>query len=52
MVKEAKTKIYKTNSRHYIYLPKALVTDSLFPLDISKPVKAKIEKDKLIIQQI
>ncbi|MEM1539738.1 MAG: hypothetical protein QXK33_04940 [Candidatus Bathyarchaeia archaeon] len=50
MVKEAKTKIYKTNGRHYLYLPKDLITDSNFPLDIKKPIIIRIEGRKLTIE--
>ena len=32
MVDRAKTKIYKTDGRHFLYLPKDLITDSQFPL--------------------
>jgi len=50
MVREAETKIYKTNGRHYLYLPKALITDSNFPLDIKKPILIRIEGNKLTIE--
>jgi hypothetical protein len=50
MVKEAETKIYKTDSRHYLYLPKDLITDSAFPLDITKKIIIRIEGETLIVK--
>jgi hypothetical protein len=50
MVKEAESKIYKTNGRHYLYLPKDLITDSNFPLDIKKSIIIKIEGRKLTVE--
>ncbi|MEM2969542.1 MAG: hypothetical protein QXR63_01240 [Candidatus Bathyarchaeia archaeon] len=50
MVKEAESKIYKTNGRHYLYLPKDLITDSNFPIDINKRIIVKINGNKLTIE--
>jgi hypothetical protein len=50
MVKEAKTKIYKTGSRHYLYLPKDLITDSNFPLDVGKALRVWINGQNLIVE--
>jgi len=50
MVKEAESKIYRTNGRHYLYLPKDLVTDSNFPLDINKKVLIRIDRQRLIVE--
>ena len=50
MVKEAESKIYRTNGRHYLYLPKDLVTDSNFPLDIKRKVLIRIDGQKLVIE--
>ncbi|MEM2293858.1 MAG: hypothetical protein QXX41_11340 [Nitrososphaerota archaeon] len=50
MVKEAESRIYKTDGRHYLYLPKDLVTDSSFPLDIEKKVIVRIEGKRLVVE--
>ena len=50
MVGRAKTKIYKTDGRHFLYLPKDLITDSQFPLEPGKKVTALISKSVLVIQ--
>ena len=50
MVDRAKTKIYKNDGRHYLYLPKDLITDSQFPLEPGKKVKVLISKSVLVIQ--
>jgi hypothetical protein len=49
MVKEAKTKIYKTDSRHTLYLQKDLVNDSAFPFKPNEELIIKIENDTLVI---
>ncbi|MCD6536356.1 MAG: hypothetical protein J7K49_04920 [Thaumarchaeota archaeon] len=50
MVDRAETKIYKTDGRHFLYLPKNLITDSQFPLEPGKKVKVLISKSVLVIQ--
>jgi len=50
MVKEAESKIYRTNGRHYLYLPKDLITDSNFPLDIRKKIVIRINGNHLIVE--
>lgn len=50
MVKEAESRIYRTNGRHYLYLPKDLVTDSNFPIDINRKILIRIDGQKLIIE--
>jgi hypothetical protein len=49
MVKEAKTKIYKTDSRHTLYIQKDLVNDSAFPFKPNEELIIKIENDTLVI---
>ena len=51
MTKITKTKIYKVNSRHTIYLPKDFINDSAFPFKPNEDLTAKIEKDKTIIEK-
>jgi hypothetical protein len=51
MVKEAGTKIYKTCSRHFLNLPKDMITDSNFPLAINEKVLVKINYEKLTIER-
>jgi hypothetical protein len=50
MVKEAESKIYRTNGRHYLYLPKDLITDSNFPLDIKKKIVIRIDGNCLVVE--
>ena len=50
MVDRAKTRIYKNDGRHFIYLPKDLITDSQFPLRPGKKVTVLISKSVLVIQ--
>ena len=50
MVDRAETKIYKTDGRHFLYLPKNLITDSQFPLEPGKKVTVLISKSVLVIQ--
>ena len=51
MVNQAKTKIYKTDSRHTLYLQKDLVNDSSFPFKVNEDLIIRIEKDTLIISK-
>jgi len=50
MVAIAKAKVYKTDNRHYLYLPTDLIRDSTFPFDLLKDkLEIRIEGDRLVI---
>ena len=52
MVNTTKAKVYKTDNRHYVYLPSGLVQDSAFPFDLSKDeLQIKIEGRRLVIEK-
>jgi hypothetical protein len=51
MTKTTKTKIYKVNSRHTIYLPKDFVNDSTFPFIVGETLIAKIDGEKITIEK-
>lgn len=51
MVNHTKTKILKVGSRHTIYLEKAFVEDSLFPIRPEEPISVRIDGKKLIIEK-
>jgi len=51
MVDRAKTKIYKTDGRHFLYLPKDLITDSQFPLQPGEKLTVTFTKTCLVIQR-
>lgn len=53
MVKEIETKLYEVkNKKIYIYLPKKLVEDSLFPFKAGQEIRIRIEGDKLVIEKV
>jgi hypothetical protein len=51
LVSSATTKIQKVDSRHTIYLHKALVEDSLFPFRPNEPLIVRVEGQKLIVER-
>jgi hypothetical protein len=51
MVREARTTIRKSGSRHTLYLRKDLVEDSQFPFKPGEPLVIRIEGDRLIIER-
>jgi len=51
MTKTTKTKIYKVNSRHTLYLPKDFINDSTFPFIIGETLIARIEGEKITIEK-
>jgi hypothetical protein len=51
MVSQTKTKILKVGSRHTIYLEKAFVEDSSFPLKPNEPISIRIEGKRLIVER-
>jgi len=51
MVNHTQTKILKVGSRHTIYLEKAFVEDSAFPLKPNEPLTVKVEGKRLIIEK-
>jgi hypothetical protein len=51
MVNHTQTKILKVGSRHTIYLEKAFVEDSTFPLKPNEPVTVKVEGKRLVIEK-
>jgi len=51
VVDRAETKIYKTDGRHFLYLPKDLITDSQFPLRPGERLTVTFTKTSLIIQR-
>lgn len=51
MVHKTKTRIYKSGSRHSIYLRKDLIEDTSFPFQVGEPLVIKIEGDKIIIKR-
>jgi len=51
MVRQADTKLRKVDSRHTIYVLKALVEDSSFPFKVDEPLVIKIEGERLIIER-
>ncbi len=51
LVSKAESKIYKSGRKLYMYVPKSIVNDSTFPLDIDKNVTIRIEGKHLIVEQ-
>lgn len=51
MVRQSKTKIYKSGSRHSIYLRKDLIEDTSFPFEVGEPLVVRIDGDKLVIER-
>jgi hypothetical protein len=51
MTNITKTKIYKVNSRHTIYLPKDFVSDSTFPFRVGEKLTLRIDGEKIIIEK-
>lgn len=51
MVNHTQTKILKVGSRHTIYLEKAFVEDSTFPLKPNEPITVKVEGKRLVIEK-
>lgn len=51
MARQSETKIYKTDSRHTLYLKNDIVNDSNFPFQIGQTLIVRIEGDKLIIER-
>jgi hypothetical protein len=51
MVDRAETKIYKSDGRHFLYLPKNLITDSQFPLRPGEKLTVTFTKSVLVIQR-
>lgn len=52
VVKKVETKIYQSGNRHYLYLPTSLVNDSAFPLMINVKLIAKIDGERLVVENI
>ena len=51
VVNQAKTKIYRSNGRHSVYLPSDLVGDDRFPFRLGEELGARIESDRLILER-
>jgi hypothetical protein len=51
MASKATVKVYESQSRHSINLPKEFVNDSSFPFEIKEELTARIEGDKIIIEK-
>jgi hypothetical protein len=51
MAKVGKGKIYGTNGKAWIYIPKDVANDSAFPFKVGDPVKIRVEGEKLIIEK-
>ena len=51
MVNHTQTKILKVGSRHTIYLEKAFVEDSTFPLKPNETISVKVEGKRLVIEK-
>ena len=51
MVIQTETKIFKTNSRHTIYIKSDLVNDSSFPFKPNEPLIIRIEGNRLIVEK-
>ena len=53
MVGVTKAKVYKTDNRHYIYLPTDLIKDSTFPFDLMKDkLQIRTDGDRLVIEKL
>ena len=53
MVAVTKIKIYKTDNRHYIYLPSNFIQDSAFPFDVRKNnLQVRLDGNKLVIEKV
>ena len=50
MVKEASTKIYRSDGRHSIYLPSQVVGDDRFPFRVGEELTVRIDGDCLVIE--
>jgi hypothetical protein len=51
MVNETKTKIYRSNGRHSLYLASDLVGDDRFPFRLGEELTVRIDGDKLLIEK-
>jgi hypothetical protein len=51
MVSKSNTRIYKSGSRHSLYLRKDLIEDTAFPFKVGEPLIIIIEGDKLVIER-
>ena len=51
MVNQAKTKIYRSDGRHSIYLPSDLIGDDRFPFKVGEELTARIQDDQLILEK-
>jgi len=52
MVLQGETKIYKSGSRHSIYVPSGVINDSAFPFAIGEELTIRIENDRIIVEKI
>lgn len=51
MVNQARTKIYRSDARHSLYMPTALVRDDRFPFKVGDELTVRIEEDRLIVER-
>jgi len=50
MVNQARTKIYRSDGRHSLYMPSRLVTDDRFPFKVGDELMVRIEENHLIVE--
>jgi len=51
VVNQAKTKIYRSNGRHSVYLPSDLVGDDRFPFQLGEDLTVRIEGERLTLEK-
>jgi len=51
MVNQATSRIYRSNGRHYLYLPSDLVGDDRFPFTVGQELFVRIDGEKLVIER-
>jgi hypothetical protein len=52
MVNRAKTKIYRSDGRHSLYMPSPLVNDDRFPFRVGEELIVRIEENHLIVEMV
>jgi hypothetical protein len=51
LTNEAKSRIYRSGTRHSLYLPAGIISDSTFPFRIEDELLVRIEKERLVIER-
>jgi hypothetical protein len=50
MVNEGKTKVYRFDGRHSLYLPSDVVGDDRFPFKVGEDLLVRIDGQRLIVE--